>query len=235
MNTSKISAARSSRAILTAMLLGTSSMAFAQQIVQPGAPGQDSKTLTAEEATQLAKAKYTDADVAFMQGMIVHHEQAVTMAKLVDDRTNNESVVTVAGRILASQADEIEFMREWLTARGEPTTMKGHEGHAGHMHHMMAGMASPAQLEALAAAEGTEFDRQFLTLMIAHHEGAIDMVDDLLVNRAVPQTRSCSALLAMSRTIRNPKSTRWISFWPASQPIHAPGLNRVLPMQAKRS
>ena len=105
MKTSKISAARSSRAILTAMLLGTSSMAFAQQIVQPGAPGQDSKTLTAEQATQLAKAKYTDADVAFMQGMIVHHEQAVTMAKLVDDRTNNESVVTVAGRILASQAD----------------------------------------------------------------------------------------------------------------------------------
>lgn len=177
METARTSAARSSRAILTAMLLGTSSMAFAQQIVQPGAPGQDSKTLTAEQATQLAKAKYTDADVAFMQGMIVHHEQAVTMAKLVDERTNNESVVAVAGRILASQADEIEFMRDWLTARGLPATMKGH---AGHMHHMMAGMASPAQLEALAAAKGTEFDRQFLTLMIAHHEGAIDMVDNLL-------------------------------------------------------
>lgn len=170
-------AVRSSRAIATAMLVGSSSFAFAQAIVQPGAPGQQSRTLTAQEATQLAKAKYTDADVAFMQGMIVHHQQAVTLAELVQERTNNESVVEAAGRILASQADEIEFMREWLTARGEPVEMKGHNAH---MHHTMKGMASPPQIEALAAAKGAEFDRQFLTLMIAHHEGAIDMVDELL-------------------------------------------------------
>ncbi|MCK0127132.1 DUF305 domain-containing protein [Erythrobacter sp. F6033] len=173
---------RTSRALLTAMLLGSSSLAFAQSapIVQPGAPGQASKTLSVDEATKLASSKYTDADVAFMQGMIVHHEQAVTMSELVNDRTNNEDVVTIAGRILSSQADEIEFMKEWLGDRGEPAAMPGMAGHAEHMHHMMAGMASPDQMAALAAAEGTEFDRQFLTLMIAHHEGAIDMVDELL-------------------------------------------------------
>ena len=71
-------------------------------------------------------------------------------------------------------------MREWLEARGEPVEMPGMADHKDHMHHMMAGMASPEQLEALAEAEGVEFDRQFLTLMIAHHEGAIDMVDALL-------------------------------------------------------
>nr|WP_298925074.1 DUF305 domain-containing protein [uncultured Erythrobacter sp.] len=180
--TTTTNAILTSRAIFTAMLLGSSSLTFAQSapIVQPGAPGQASKTLSAEEATKLAASKYTLADVKFMQGMIVHHEQAVVMSELVDDRTNNEDVVSIAGRILASQADEIEFMKEWLSDRGEPAMMPGMADHAGHMHHMMAGMASPEQMAALGAAQGTEFDRQFLTLMIAHHEGAVDMVDDLL-------------------------------------------------------
>ncbi|MEL7199737.1 MAG: DUF305 domain-containing protein [Pseudomonadota bacterium] len=188
------SAARTSRIALSALLLSSSSLAFAQSapILQPGAPGQDSKTLSATEASQLASAKYTDADVVFMQGMIVHHQQAVDMSELVKDRTNNDQVVTIAGKILSSQADEIKFMNEWLSTRGEKTVMVGmdhsnmdhskmdHSKHAMVDHSQMAGMASPAQMKALAAAEGAEFDRQFLTLMIAHHEGAIDMVENLL-------------------------------------------------------
>jgi len=183
-----------SRAILTAMLLGGSTLAMAQTapIVQPGAPGQAGRTLTAEEATELAKATYVKADVAFMQGMIVHHQQAVEMAKLVEDRTNNEEVVTVAGRILSSQADEIEFMNQWLADRGEKTVMVGmdhsgmdhssmdHSMHAMVDHSQMSGMATPEQLAKLASLEGAEFDRMFLGLMIAHHEGAIDMVEALL-------------------------------------------------------
>ncbi|MBD2843461.1 DUF305 domain-containing protein [Erythrobacter rubeus] len=182
--TSKNNSAFGCRAFATALLLGTSTVAVAQNapILQPGAPGQDSKTLSALEATQLASSKYTDADVKFMQQMIVHHQQAVVMSELVADRTNNEDVVTIAGRIMSSQADEIQFMQEWLAARGEPTelAMAGMPGHEHHAHMGMAGMASPDQLAALAAAQATEFDRQFLTLMIAHHEGAIDMVDALL-------------------------------------------------------
>lgn len=173
-----------SRAILTAMLLGGSSLAMAQTapIVQPGAPGQASKTLTADEATELAKSSYTDADVRFMQMMIIHHQQAVDMSELVEGRTNNEEVVAASGRILASQADEIAFMKEWLAERGKPAAMS-HSGMSGHDHaaHMaMMGMASADQMAALAAAESTEFDRMFLTLMIKHHEGAVDMVEDLL-------------------------------------------------------
>jgi uncharacterized protein (DUF305 family) len=170
------------RTAIAALLLSASAIAHAQSapIVQPGAPGQASRTLTAAEATRLAEASYTGADVAFMQAMIVHHDQALAMARLVKDRTNTEELVDIAGRIEASQADEIAFMKDWLKERGEPLEDPQMKGHGAHLHHMMAGMASPDQMEALAQAKGTEFDRQFLTLMIAHHEGAIDMVEKLL-------------------------------------------------------
>ena len=170
------------RTALAALLLSASGLAFAQsaQIVQPGAPGQATKTLTADQAVKLAQASYTASDVAFMQHMIVHHQQAVDMAVLVKERTNTEDLVAIAGRIESSQADEITFMQTWLKERGEPVEDPKMAGHGEHMHHMMRGMASPEQMKALAAAKGTEFDRQFLTLMIAHHEGAVDMVEKLL-------------------------------------------------------
>jgi uncharacterized protein (DUF305 family) len=173
---------RAARAGLAALLLSASGLAVAQNvpIVKPGAPGQASKTLSADEATKLAQASYTPADVAFMQHMIVHHAQAVEMAKLVKDRTNTEDLKTIAGRIESSQADEIAFMQTWLKERGEPLEDPMMKGHGEHLHHMMKGMASPDDLKALAAAKGTDFDRLFLTLMIAHHEGAVDMVEELL-------------------------------------------------------
>ena len=178
----KSASLRASRAVLSALLLSASGVAVAQSvpIIQPGAPGQDSRTLTAEEATKLAATTYTRADVTFLQHMIVHHQQAVEMAVLVKERTNTEEIVAIAGRIESSQADEIAFMKGWLAARGEPLEDPAMKGHGAHMHHMMAGMASPEQMQALAAAKGAEFDRQFLTLMIAHHEGAIEMVEKLL-------------------------------------------------------
>jgi len=175
---------RTSRTLLATLLISGSGIALAQSapIVQPGAPGQASRTLSADEATELAKATHTMADVQFMQMMIVHHQQAVEMSELAADRTNNDEVIAISGRILASQEDEIAFMREWLEARGLPERVShGAMDHHDHGAHMAAmGMATPGQMAALAAAEGTEFDRQFLTLMIAHHNGAVDMVDDLL-------------------------------------------------------
>lgn len=175
------SSLRASGVLISALLLSTSDLAFAQSvpIVQPGAPGQASKTLTAEEATKLAQASYTASDVAFMQHMIVHHQQALDMVMLVKERTNTEELVTIAGRIEASQADEIAFMKNWLAERGEPAADPKMKGHGEHLHHMMKGMASPELMKALGKAKGVEFDRQFLTLMIAHHEGAVDMVEKL--------------------------------------------------------
>ena len=167
------------RVAVAALLLSTSGIVHAQ-IVQPGAPGQASKMLTAEEAVKLAQASYTASDATFMQHMIVHHQQALDMALLVKDRTNTKELVDIAGRIESSQADEIAFMKGWLTERGEPVEDPAMAGHGAHMHHMMAGMASPEKMAELAAAKGVEFDRLFLALMIAHHEGAVDMVEKLL-------------------------------------------------------
>lgn len=147
-------------------------------IILPGAPGQASRTLDATEAVKVADNSYSPDDVSFMQNMIPHHAQAVEMSNLVESRTNRTEIVEIAGRIKASQADEIKFMEDWLEQRNEPVAMEGHHGHHG-AHHEMAGMATPEQMKALANAEGVDFDQLFLTLMITHHEGALTMVETL--------------------------------------------------------
>lgn len=169
------------RVAATGLLVSTSTAAFAQgaPIVLPGAPGEAPRVIDETEAIALSDTRYSPADVAFMQGMIVHHQQAVEMADLVEARTNNDAILKTADRIGAGQNDEMKFMREWLEARGEPVEMS-HAGHQGHSsHHAMMGMATAEQMAALAAANGTEFDRLFLQLMIAHHKGALDMVERL--------------------------------------------------------
>lgn len=169
---------RSARGAFVASLLVSASALAAQgaPIIQPGAPGAAPRAITAEQATSLAGRTWTESDVAFMQGMIVHHQQAVEMAALVKDRTSREQLVAVAGRIDASQADEITFMRTWLEERGEPVAMAG----MGHAHHAMKGMASPEDMARLATLDGVAFERLFLQLMIAHHMGALDMVEELM-------------------------------------------------------
>ena len=111
-----------------------------------------------------------------MRDMIPHHQQALEMSRLAPDRTNSPELLEIAGKIEAAQGDEIAFMEQWLTSRGESID----QSHAHTGHHTMKGMATEAQMASLAAASGVEFDRQFLSLMIAHHEGAIDMVEALM-------------------------------------------------------
>jgi len=181
------------RALLVATML--SSMTLASQaaalgdppIVQPGAPGQENREIGVDEARKIAKPTYTPEDVQFLQDMIPHHQQAVEMAGLVADRTNNDDIIAIAGRITKSQSDEIAFMTGWLESRGEKAPkmamMSGdHDAHdmKTHMSHAMMGMATPEQMEELATLESTDFDRMFLRLMIRHHQGAITMVDELL-------------------------------------------------------
>jgi uncharacterized protein (DUF305 family) len=163
---------------ITALVL-SAAVSAQVPIVQPGAPGQGSRDLTVEEAAEIAKNSYSPDDVRFMQDMIPHHSQAVQMAALVKERTNNPGVRDIASRIDAAQADEIEFMQGWLAERGE-NVPEPSAHHAMHMSHDMAGMATPTQMAELSDAEGIDFDRLFLSLMIAHHEGALTMVDDLL-------------------------------------------------------
>ena len=178
-----------------ALLLCLTETAPAQpQIVQPGAPGSNGKTLTADSVALTPKAP-SEADVNFMQGMIMHHSQAVEMTALMPTRTKNKRLLSLGERITISQSDEIQYMKQWLEERGKPVSSGS--GHM--MHHMpgmdmsgmdmkgmdmssmplMPGMLSPAQMKALAAAKGPEFDRLFLSGMIQHHGGALTMVQEL--------------------------------------------------------
>ncbi len=178
------------RLSLTAALLATAATApLAAQdapIVLPGAPGEASRTIDAREAIAITGVSYAPGDVRFMQDMIVHHRQAVTMAELAKTRASDDRVKKTADRILASQADEIDFMREWLEARGESVTRtmvagssdhEGHDLHAGH--DLMQGMASAEEMAELATLSGSAFDRMFLDLMVEHHQGAVAMVETL--------------------------------------------------------
>lgn len=147
-------------------------------IVQPGAPGKPSKTLTAAAVSKTRRGP-ADADVSFMQGMIHHHSQAVEMVDLLRTRGASKALLAFGERITISQSDEIEFMKNWLRQYGKPLAMP--HDHAAHMAGMpmMPGMLTEAQMKELAAAKGPAFDRLFLTGMIQHHEGALVMVDEL--------------------------------------------------------
>ena len=158
-----------------------SSGASKPTVVQPGAPGKPTKTLPSNTRAKLPPV--SAADVEFMQGMIVHHEQAVEMTALIEARTQNKDVKSLGARISHTQAEEIRFMKRWLTMRGKPVSSPAAEMHRGHAAHgsmmLMPGMLSADQMEALRKSTGTEFDGLFLTGMIQHHGGALTMVKDL--------------------------------------------------------
>jgi uncharacterized protein (DUF305 family) len=149
-------------------------------VVQPGAPGQPTRTLPS--STRATLPPRSPKDVEFMQGMIMHHAQAVEMTALIESRTQNKELRLLGARISHSQSEEIKFMQRWLEARGEPTEMPMSDMPGMDMSRqpmLMPGMLTPKQMEALNKAKGAEFDQLFLTGMIQHHNGALIMVKDL--------------------------------------------------------
>lgn len=171
---------------------------FAQQsdskespvVVQPGAPGQPTRILPPTTRAKLPPR--SPKDVEFMQGMIVHHAQAVVMTAWMESRTENKKLLLLGARISHTQSDEINFMRRWLRTRNESlslpmpekpkTKMPGMDMSKQKMsgdHMMMPGMLTQKQMNALEKANGGEFERLFLTGMIQHHIGALIMVKDL--------------------------------------------------------
>lgn len=149
-------------------------------VVQPGAPGQPTKTLPSSTRGKLPP--HSPADVQFMQGMIMHHAQAVEMTALIESHTENKDLRSLGERISRSQSDEMNFMKRWLAARGEPIApaMQHMPGmHSSNHHKMMPGMLTPKQMDALKDAKGQEFDQLFLKGMIQHHNGALIMVKEL--------------------------------------------------------
>jgi uncharacterized protein (DUF305 family) len=155
-------------------------------VVQPGAPGAPGKTLPS--STRATLPPLSEADVEFMQGMIMHHAQAVEMTAMIPTHTQNKNLNSLGARISSSQSDEIKFMKRWLATRGEPLAkpipeMPGmdmsHENMAHDSMTLMPGMLTPKQMDALRKAKDAEFDHLFLVGMIQHHNGALTMVKDL--------------------------------------------------------
>jgi uncharacterized protein (DUF305 family) len=147
-------------------------------IVQPGAPGQNSKLLTPATAGTPPRLP-AEADVSFMQGMVMHHSQAVEMTELLRTRSHNQDLQELGKRISISQSDEIKYMKQWLTERGKPVEMQMDMPGMKMDMPLMPGMLSAQQMEALTKATGPAFDHLFLTGMIQHHTGALIMVQDL--------------------------------------------------------
>ena len=154
-------------------------------VVQPGAPGQPTQKLPSSARAKLPPL--SAKDVEFMQGMIMHHAQAVEMTALINERTTNKELRLLGARISHSQAEEMKYMERWLRLRGEPTSMPMPSMHhspgmhmSQHQHQMlMPGMLTQEQMDALKKAKGAEFDRLFLKGMIQHHQGALAMVEEL--------------------------------------------------------
>jgi uncharacterized protein (DUF305 family) len=140
----------------------------------------------------LGRLPYSDADVAFMSGMIPHHAQAVIMAGWAPSHGARKDVAILCERIVVGQRDEIALMQTWLRDRGEPVpdaTSTRHKMKMNGMEHemLMPGMLSDEEMAALDRARGPEFDRLFLEGMIRHHQGAIDMVDVLFKSYGAAQ------------------------------------------------
>lgn len=180
--------------VIAALTYFLSLAVFSQQsepkdpvVVQPGAPGQPTRILPSTTKAKLPPI--SPKDVEFMQEMIVHHAQAIEMTALIESRTENKELRRLGARISHTQSEEISFMKRWLETRGRKISpampekdMSSHNqsGHHTSSHHMlMPGMLTPKQMEALAKAQGAEFDRLFLKGMIQHHIGALIMVRGL--------------------------------------------------------
>jgi uncharacterized protein (DUF305 family) len=158
-----------------------------------GAGSRPGQTADAEALERLYRARidsaltrFSEADVRFVTAMIAHHGQAIEMAALAPARTDDGSVRTLAARIINAQNDEIDIMERWLRERGRAVPTPAAHDHAETMLGM-PGMLTPAELEELSGSSGAAFDRLFLTSMIRHHRGALEMVEELLAAEAAVQ------------------------------------------------
>jgi uncharacterized protein (DUF305 family) len=166
-------------------------------VVVPGRPGDDPSKVSSDDITAPDGSVYNLLDATFMRMMIPHHAQAVEMAALAPGRASHPQIRSVAERIRAAQEPEIAMMRSWLRVRG----LNESDPIAGHDHATMAGMQTPEQLRALAATSGDAFDRLFVEMMSAHHQGAIKMATDVLGVYRNPQVEELATAIATEQDI----------------------------------
>ncbi|MFE6919678.1 DUF305 domain-containing protein [Nocardia sp. NPDC057663] len=150
---------------------------------------------SATSATAAARTDFNDADVTFLQMMYPHHAQAVEMAKMVPGHTQNQQLIALAAAVEKAQAPEMQQITGLLVSFGKPapSASGGHEGHA------MPGMMTEAQMTALQSAQGAEFDKQWLAMMIDHHEGAVDMARTELAGGVNPESRQLATAIVAAQ------------------------------------
>jgi uncharacterized protein (DUF305 family) len=184
-------------AVAAAVLAGCSSDDGGMDM--PGMSSSDTPASSSSAASAEASADFNDADVTFVEGMYPHHAQAVNMAALVDGRTENAQVIELAQAIEAVQAPEMEQMNALLTAWGQPAAsadmggmdMGGMDMGSGGM----TGMMSQEDMDMLSAANGAEFDSMWLTMMIEHHKGAIEMAQIELADGSNPDAKELASTI----------------------------------------
>ena len=164
-----------------------------------------------EQGTAPAEAAPGDADVSFTQNMIPHHQQAIEMAKLVDNHTDRPELRKLADSIVSSQGQEITQMQEWLRSWSKPETPA--EGHGGHGDTEMPGMMSEADMRRLMEATGTEFDLAFVEMMAAHHQGAIDMANTELKDGSLPEVTRLAQQIIDTQQNEIDQLQQWKTEW----------------------
>lgn len=170
------------------------------------------------DAPAESDAAYNDADTTFLQGMIPHHEQAVTMAEMLPDHTDRPELVAFAEDIVALQQAEISKMQAMLDEAGA-TDDGGHDGMEGMEDaddmHDMAGMMSDEQMSELAGLEGQEFDLAFIDMMIEHHQGAVDASEDVIADGEHPEVRALAEEIIAAQEDEIEQMNEWRDEWAA--------------------
>ncbi len=176
----------------TPQAAASSSAAPPVRVVVPGRPGESARVTDSDQVRAPNGSTFSTIDVTFAQMMIVHHAQAVEMADLAPQRAASPTVRALAERISTAQKPEIAYLRSWLSARKQSENTS-------HDHSTMPGMQSPADVAALAAARGADFDRRFVAMMVAHHRGAIQMAGDVVRGGSDEQLREMAGEMSIEQ------------------------------------
>lgn len=168
-------------------------------VIVPGRPGESPQVLRPDQLSPSpAGPTYNAADVRFVRMMIPHHQQAIQMAGLAPQRAGSAGVIAVAERIRGTQQPEVDVLTGWLRDRGltiDPRRPTGHD------HEGMHGLQSAAEIAALTATTGTDFDRMFIDMMIEHHQGAIQMAQEVLTTGLDQQLRELARNIAFEQAV----------------------------------
>ncbi|WP_016697817.1 DUF305 domain-containing protein [Actinoalloteichus spitiensis] len=184
----------------TASEVDEHAQAPAPPLVAPGGPGDEPRHVAPDGPLSAGQPEPNEHDLTFVDMMVPHHEQALEMAALAPGRAEDSRVVSLAGRIEGSQGPEIGAMLGWRDGVVDAAGHAHHGDHHGHDHADMPGMATREELAELAGSEGADFDRLFLHLMIAHHEGALEMTDEVLSRGADVTLQAMAADMMVGQT-----------------------------------